>query len=166
MDALGRMTADSVVLIHAAWIAFLVAGILVAGDRAWVQRLHLAALATNVGIDLAGLDCPLTALERALRLRYDPPGWYPESFLQHYLGVGLGPGMSPELIRWLGIGLLIATGAVYRLRARAPAPPSPGALERSRRIAWTLPGSGRRSFGRIALRRPMPWQSPETEEAP
>lgn len=115
---LGRAAADIVALIHAGWILFLLGGVLVA-RRGWVREIHLAGLLTNVGLDLAGLDCPLTTLERALRLRFDPGGWYAGPFLQHYLGTRLGLALPPAVVQWLGVGLLVGTWSLYRFRHRA-----------------------------------------------
>ncbi len=117
-SGLGRVAADIVAVIHAGWILFLVGGVLVA-RRAWVREIHVGGLLTNVGLDLSGLDCPLTALERALRLRFDPGGWYAGSFLQHYLGTRLGLTLPPALVKWLGVGLLVGTWSLYRSRRRA-----------------------------------------------
>ncbi len=74
-SGLGWMAADIVVLAHARWIRFLLSGFLLARERPGVREVHLADLMTNVGPDLAGLDCPLATLKRALSLRFDPAGW-------------------------------------------------------------------------------------------
>jgi len=120
-ENIGKLAADLVVLVHACWVMFLLCGALVAGQRAWVQGLHLAGLGLNAGMDLVGFECPLTVLERTLRLRFDPYGWYAGSFLQQYLGTSLGLTLPVELLRWLGVGLLVGTWALYRSRARAVA---------------------------------------------
>jgi hypothetical protein len=146
-ENIGKLAADLVLLVHACWVIFLLCGAFIPGERAWIRGLHLAGLALNAAMDLTGLDCPLTVLERALRLRFDPQGWYAGSFLQHYLGSGLGLTLSAEPLRWLGIGLLVATWGLYRSRARAVAglgEKASGGATRPVATADTIPPDGGR----------------------
>ncbi|MDF1553788.1 MAG: DUF2784 domain-containing protein [Deferrisomatales bacterium] len=73
------------VVVHLAWILFLVFGA-VAGRRwTWVKWVHLAALAFAVVLTAGGWICPLTHLE--VWLRRGVPGArgsYPGAFLGHY----------------------------------------------------------------------------------
>jgi len=62
-----RYLADAVLLLHLAFILFVVAGaLLVLRRRRWMP-LHLAAAAWGVGIELSGGVCPLTRVELWLR---------------------------------------------------------------------------------------------------
>jgi hypothetical protein len=72
-----KLAADFVVLLHAAYVAFIVVGQLailigILFKRAWVRNawfrwLHLGAIAIVVAESLLGIVCPLTTLESRLR---------------------------------------------------------------------------------------------------
>jgi hypothetical protein len=86
--------ADAVLLVHALFVAFVVIGqlLILAGlvlGWAWVRGFrfriaHLLAIAIVVLQAWAGVLCPLTLLENALRLRAGEPV-YAESFMAHWL---------------------------------------------------------------------------------
>ena len=88
------MLADTILVIHFAFVAFVVAGfllILVGLLASWrwihnrVFRLaHLAAILVVVLQAWMGLLCPLTVLENELRQRAGSSG-YTESFVAHWL---------------------------------------------------------------------------------
>jgi hypothetical protein len=76
--------ADLVLILHLAFIFFIVlGGILVAR---WPRMVwaHLPAAFWGVLIELAGWICPLTPLENDLRRRAGQSA-YSESFVEHYL---------------------------------------------------------------------------------
>ena len=86
--------ADLVLVVHALFVAFVVVGfalILVglARDWEWVRRpgfryAHLAAIGVVVVQSWFGIECPLTTLEGALRVRAGEAG-YGASFIQDWL---------------------------------------------------------------------------------
>jgi len=77
MPTLYRLTADFIVVVHFAFVAFVVFGLLLTlagGVRhwAWVRNLrfraiHLAAIGFVVAESLCGITCPLTVWEQRLR---------------------------------------------------------------------------------------------------
>src|SRR6266705_3428635 len=79
-----RALADGVVLLHAAFVAFVMLG----GFLAWRWRAvlwaHVPAALWGAAIEYAGLICPLTPLENALRARAGLEG-YRGGFVEHYL---------------------------------------------------------------------------------
>jgi hypothetical protein len=88
-----RVLADLVVVIHAAFVAFVVFGMtaivlgLVLGwpwvRNFWFRSLHLAAIAVAAGHAMAGVKCPLTILENRLRtLGGQEP--YPGAFIGYW----------------------------------------------------------------------------------
>lgn len=89
-----RILADVVVAIHAAYIAFVVLGlvaILAGYARGWrwvrnpyFRGAHLAAILFVCAEALAGIACPLTTLEDALRVRGGEFG-YPADFIGYWL---------------------------------------------------------------------------------
>lgn len=93
--------ADTVLIVHLAFVVFVVAGgLLVLRWRrlAWV---HLPAVLWGILIEYAGWVCPLTPLENALRRRAGEAG-YAGGFIEHYLVALLYPG---GLTRRVQIGL-------------------------------------------------------------
>jgi hypothetical protein len=88
------LLADLVLVIHALYVAFVVIGfglILLGLARGWswarhpgLRYAHLAAIGIVVLQVWVGMECPLTTLESALRLRAGEAG-YGTSFIQHWL---------------------------------------------------------------------------------
>ena len=84
MQTSAHVLATAVVLVHMAFVAFVVLGGLLALRWPRVAWVHLPAAAWGVGITLAGWICPLTPLENWLRVQAgDAP--YTTGFLEHYL---------------------------------------------------------------------------------
>ncbi len=98
------VAADLLVVVHLAFVGFVVLGGF-AGPRfprlAWV---HLPAVAWGVGVELTGGICPLTPAEQWLRMEGGATG-YEGDFIAHYLLPLLYP---PGLTRWaqLALGIL------------------------------------------------------------
>lgn len=71
------MLADAILVVHAAFVLFVVGGLLATwiglalgrpfARNPWFRNLHLAAIAFVVAEALLGIACPLTAWEDALR---------------------------------------------------------------------------------------------------
>lgn len=88
-----RIAADLVVTVHFSYIAFVVLGLLailvgVALGWGWVRKprfrvAHLVAIAIVAGQALLGVVCPLTTLEKALRVRGGQES-YPGAFIGHW----------------------------------------------------------------------------------
>jgi hypothetical protein len=120
---LSRVLADLVVVLHAAFVAFVVAGGLLVLRRRWIAAVHLPAVAWAAWIEFAGWICPLTPLENALRARAGEAG-YAGGFVEHYLLPLLYPAaLTPGVQVALGCGVLVLNVAVYAvvLRARVAA---------------------------------------------
>ncbi len=97
-DTLYRIAADLVLLVHAAFVAFVVLGlvlILIGGARAWswvrnpwFRAAHLAAIGVVVAQSWIGMLCPLTTLESMLRARAGEAG-YTGGFVAHWVEAAL-----------------------------------------------------------------------------
>ena len=110
-----RLLADAVLLLHLLFVAFVVAGGLLAWRWRWMPWLHLPALAWAAWIEFSGSICPLTPLENALRRAGGEAG-YPGGFIEHYLLPLLYPAALTRELQWtLGAGLLLFNAAVYLL---------------------------------------------------
>ncbi len=64
-----RISADAVLLLHLAFIAFALLGGALGRRWRWMPLLHLPAAAWGFFVELSGRACPLTELENALRAR-------------------------------------------------------------------------------------------------
>src|SRR5512137_1577435 len=97
-----RFAADAVLLLHFLFIAFVVAGGLLAVWSRRVVFIHLPAVAWGVFVELTGRVCPLTYLENTLRIKAGIAG-YSESFVEHYLLRIIYPdGLTREIQYILG----------------------------------------------------------------
>ena len=118
-----RLLADATVVLHLAFVVFVVLGglfVLRWPAAAWV---HLPAAAWGAWVEFAGWVCPLTPLENWLRTRGGGPA-YTSSFIDHYLLPLLYPScLSRELQYALGTVVLLVNAVVYtalvRRRARS-----------------------------------------------
>ncbi|MFL5530347.1 MAG: DUF2784 domain-containing protein, partial [Gemmatimonadaceae bacterium] len=79
-----RILADLVLVLHLAFVIFVVAGAGLVTRRPRVAWLHLPAVVWGVLIEYAGWICPLTPLENSLRMRGGEAG-YSGGFIEHYL---------------------------------------------------------------------------------
>ena len=129
-----RLLADLVVLLHLVFILFALFGGLAAIRRPRIAWLHLPALAWAVTVEAAGWICPLTPLERHLRIAAGQTA-YAGGFVEHYLVPILYPGSLTRADQvLLALALLLFNGVVYgagrrRRRDRRPGgrAPAPGA---------------------------------------
>jgi uncharacterized protein DUF2784 len=78
------MLADLVVVLHFAFVLFVVFGGLLALRWPKMVYVHLPAALWGAFIELAGGICPLTPLENALRAQSGRPG-YAGGFVEHYV---------------------------------------------------------------------------------
>lgn len=105
--------ADAVLVLHALFIAWVVAGGLAAWRRPAVAWLHLPAVAWGVWIEFSGGLCPLTPLEVRWRHAAGQAG-YSGSFIDHYLTAWIYPeGLTREIQMMLGTAVLLLNAAVY-----------------------------------------------------
>ncbi|HEX9582982.1 MAG TPA: DUF2784 domain-containing protein [Gammaproteobacteria bacterium] len=92
--ATAEIAADAVLVVHAAFIAFVVFGqvyVLLgwglgwrSARNRWFRRLHLAAIGIVVIQAWIGMTCPLTSLESAVRAEAGARA-YPQGFIAHWL---------------------------------------------------------------------------------
>lgn len=102
MEGSARILVTAVVLVHMAFVAFVVAGGVLALRWPRAAWIHLPAALWGTLITLVGVTCPLTPLENWLRVRAGATP-YETGFLEHYLLPILYPVAMTR-------GLQIATG--------------------------------------------------------
>jgi hypothetical protein len=110
-----RLLADAVLVLHLAFVAFIVLGgflVLRVPALAW---LHLPAVVWAAATEFLQLICPLTPLENHLRTLGGEAG-YSGGFIAHYLASLIYPaGLTREMQFLLG-ALVIGINAVVYLR--------------------------------------------------
>ena len=108
-----RWLADAVVVLHAAFVVFVVLGGFLVLRWRRVAWLHVPAAIWGVLIEYAGWICPLTPLENALRERAGQAG-YSGGFVEHYVLRVLYPAGLTRETQWvLGALVLLINGLVY-----------------------------------------------------
>ena len=113
-----RWLADVVVVVHGAFVVFVIVGAFLALRWRWLVWLHVPAAVWGVLIEYAGWICPLTPLENALRARAGESG-YTGDFIEHYVLSALYPqGLTRTTQLVLGSLALGVNIAAYALLIR------------------------------------------------
>lgn len=108
-----RLAADAVLIVHLAFIVFVVLGGLAVLRWPRMAFAHLPAVAWGAALELNGWLCPLTPLENALRRAAGEAG-YAGGFIEHYLLALIYPaGLTPTIQLWLGLGVLAINLPIY-----------------------------------------------------
>ena len=121
------MLAFVTVLLHLAFILFVIFGGLAVARWRRLAPLHLACAAWGAYVALANRICPLTPLENWFRQKGGGAG-YSGDFLEHYLLAVVYPtGLTATTQRWLGLAVIVLNAAVYAWILRRRTAPSTGA---------------------------------------
>lgn len=109
---LDRIAADSVLLLHFAFVIFAVlGGFLVLLHPAWAW-IHVPVVVWSSVVNLASWTCPLTPLEKYFRARCGQA--YAGGFVEHYIGSLVYPGGMPRRLELIaGISILVWNAVVY-----------------------------------------------------
>lgn len=111
-----RLLADAVLLLHLAFILFVVLGGFLARRWPRLAWLHLPAAVWGASIEIAGGICPLTPLENWLR-RMGGEAGYGGSFIEHYLLAVIYPdGLTRRSQLLLALGVVVINIAAYAWR--------------------------------------------------
>ena len=112
------LAADTVLVVHLAFVLFVVLGglaVLRWPKLAWV---HLPVVAWGAAIEFGGWVCPLTPLENHLRRAAGESG-YSGGFVEHYITAVIYPeGLTREHQIALGVLVLVINLAVYAVLLR------------------------------------------------
>lgn len=108
------LAADALVVLHLAFVAFVVLGGLLVLRWRWLAWVHIPAAIWGAWIEFAGWICPLTPLENRLRAQAGQQG-YGTSFVEHYLLPVLYPAALTRELQWLLGGVVIAVNAAVYL---------------------------------------------------
>ena len=113
-----RIAADSVLLVHLAFVLFVVLGGLLVFRWHWIAWVHLPIAIYGAAIEFIGFTCPLTPFENWLRRRSGEAG-YAGDFIDHYITALVYPsGLTRSMQLVLGVGVLLLNVTVYMIWLR------------------------------------------------
>ncbi len=115
------LLADLVVVIHLGFIAFVAVGGLLAWRWPRLLWLHVPAIIYALVIVTVGFDCPLTPLEKHLRLAAGQRG-YPGGFVNHYLTGVVYPDRQRAVAQAVVAAAVVAGYAGLLVRHRQSRP--------------------------------------------
>ncbi len=108
-----RILADATVVLHLAFVVFVLLGGLLVLRRPQVAWVHLPAAAWGAWVEFAGAVCPLTPFENWLREQGGGVA-YSSGFIEHYLLPILYPASLSRELEWaLGGMVLLVNAVVY-----------------------------------------------------
>lgn len=108
-----RITADVLVLLHLAFIVFVLFGGLLVLKWRRLLWWHLPTAAWGVAVELLHLPCPLTRWENLMRRAAGEQG-YGAGFIEHYVWPVIYPaGLTPAIQLWLAGVVLVVNAVVY-----------------------------------------------------
>jgi hypothetical protein len=112
------MLADLVVILHFAFVLFVVLGGLLVFRWPRLAYVHLPVALYGALIELVGWICPLTPLEKRLRESAGLQG-YQGGFVEHYILPVLYPAGLTRGVQWvLGVLVLGINLVIYAVVAR------------------------------------------------
>lgn len=108
-----RLLADAVLVVHLAFIVFVVLGGFAVLRWPRLAGLHLPAVVWGAWIEFSGSICPLTPLEIGLRARGGGLS-YQGGFIEHYVTALIYPdGLDRRQQVVLGTFVLLLNAAIY-----------------------------------------------------
>lgn len=110
--------ADAIVLLHLAFIVFVLLGGWLALRWRWLLWLHIPAVAWGCAVEFLHLYCPLTVWENHFRALAGKAG-YADDFIQHYILNLIYPsGLTPQLQIVFGAIVVVINVLAYILLLR------------------------------------------------
>lgn len=108
-----RFAADALVLLHLAFILWVLLGGLMVLKWRPALIVHLPALAWGLAVEGLHLECPLTDWENRMRVAPGDAGYH-GGFVEHYIWPLIYPaGLTPQTQWLLGAIVLLVNLAIY-----------------------------------------------------
>jgi hypothetical protein len=108
-----RIAADLVLVLHLAFIAFVIVGGLLVLRYRWFVFVHIPAALWGAFVEISGRICPLTIWENSFRRSAGESG-YADSFIEHYLLPIIYPaGLTRSVQLWLAGIVIVANVVIY-----------------------------------------------------
>lgn len=105
--------ADGVVLLHLAFVLFVIFGGLLVLRYPRFAFAHVPAFIWGAYIEISGGLCPLTSVENRLRQKV-AEGGYDAGFIEHYIyPVLYPPGLTRTMQLWLAAFVVVLNGFIY-----------------------------------------------------
>lgn len=115
---IARLLADLVLLVHGAFVAFVVVGGLTVLRWPRLVWLHVPCAVWGALIEFGGWTCPLTPFENALRRRGGEAGYH-GGFIEHYVTATIYPaGLTRHIQYALGAAVIVLNVVIYALLIR------------------------------------------------
>ena len=105
--------ADLVLIVHLAFVVFVLCGGLLVLRWRWIAWLHLPAAVWGAVVEFTGWICPLTPLENWLRTQGDNTSYQSDFIAQYLLPVLYPEDLTRHLQLLLGTGVVVLNAAVY-----------------------------------------------------
>ncbi|MDE4538986.1 DUF2784 domain-containing protein [Pseudomonas sp. ITEM 17296] len=108
-----RFAADALVLLHLAFILWVLLGGLMVLKWRPALLVHLPALAWGLAVEGLHLECPLTDWENRMRFAAGDAGYH-GGFVEHYIWPLIYPaGLTPQIQWLLGAIVLLLNLGIY-----------------------------------------------------
>ena len=120
-----RTLADAVVVLHLAFVVFVLFGGLLVCWRPRMAWLHLPAAVWGAAVEFGGWICPLTPLEYWLRLQSGDPASRSDFIGEYVLPVLYPAGLTQDTQRLLGAVVVIVNVGIYGWLLRRGCPVDP-----------------------------------------
>lgn len=117
-ELLYPVLAETAMVVHFAFLAFLIVGGFVALRWRWVIVPHVLAAVWAFINAVVGVDCPLTYVEDWARENAGQSGLGSDGFIAHYLTDVVYPESSLGLVRAAVVMMIVTSWAVFGLRWR------------------------------------------------
>lgn len=106
-----RLLAELVLILHLAFVVFVVIGGFLASRWPWIAWVHVPVAVWGVWIEIANGICPLTPLENWLRTRAGGSG-YQGGFVEHYLLAALYPDGLTRTTQFVLAAIVVVVNAI------------------------------------------------------
>lgn len=107
------LAADVILVVHLAFVLFVVGGGFLVLRWPRLAWLHIPAVVWAAFVEFSGSICPLTPLEVVLRQQAGEAG-YAGDFIEHYVVSLLYPdGLTREMQTTLGAVVVVMNAAIY-----------------------------------------------------
>ncbi|HEY5256073.1 MAG TPA: DUF2784 domain-containing protein [Acidobacteriaceae bacterium] len=105
-----------VLVVHLAWILWVIFGTFWTRGRRWLAAFHIASLVWGIMVEVGPWPCPLTMAEDFFQLRAGQVS-SGGNFLQHYISSIVYPDVSVTLLTIFGVAVCAVNLAIYGWRA-------------------------------------------------
>ena len=107
------LLADLVLIVHLAFVVFVLCGGLLVLRWRWIAWLHMPAIAWGAFVEFSGWICPLTPLENWLRAQAGQTGYRSDFVAYHLLPVLYPDDLTRDVQLMLGTVVLAINISVY-----------------------------------------------------